>query len=158
MTGLLPGVDEDEADARMRVDSNPLVGIMAASLAAGPVCLFLLCLGDTVHAVHHGGASSYVLRSIWWGFPLLFARASLICFVATIIPNAIGSIALGMLGTILPDVRRWAVWPIAGGSIALLLPILLDGRTAPYDAFLYSAAIGATCAAICRLFTRWEPT
>jgi hypothetical protein len=70
----------------------------------------------------------------------------------------VGSIALGMLGTILPEARPWAVWPIAGGGVALLVLFLLDGPTAPHDDYLLSVMMGAACAGICRLFTRWEPS
>ncbi len=144
-----------ETDAPMRLASNPLKGSMAAALAAGPICSLLLCLDYTADAIHRGHASSGELFYIWYYFP--FLPCWLGCFVLTIIPNTIGSIALGLLGTILPEARPWAVWPIAGGGIAMLVPFLLDGRTAPHEDYLLGAAMGAACAGICRFFTRWEP-
>ena len=151
----LPSIDEGEADASRRLDSNPLKGSMAASLAAGPICSLLSCLDFTAQAFHRGRLQWGEVFYIWHNFPYL--PCWLACFVLTIIPNTIGSIALGMLGTILPEIRPWPVWPIAGGGIALLILFLLDGLTAPHDDYLLSVLMGAACAGICRLFTRWEP-
>jgi len=151
----LLGIPEGEADAHQRLDSNPLKGSMAASLAAGPICSLLLCLDFTAQAFRRGHLSWSEVFYIWHNFPYL--PCWLACFMLTIIPNTIGSIALGMLGTVLPTVKLWPVWPIAGGGIALLVLVLLDGRTAPHDDYLLSVVMGAACAGTCRLFTRWEP-
>jgi hypothetical protein len=130
---------------------------MAASLAAGPICILLFLLGSTAYLIH-GHAQSSLIFYVWREYPYpSLLRGTLFGFVASMVPNAIGSWTLGMLGTVLPIARLWAFWPIAGGGIALLVPPLLDGRSASYETYLYSAAIGAACAAICRFFTRWEP-
>jgi hypothetical protein len=154
--GRLSYIDGEEPRLRMRLDSNPLVGIMAASLAAGPISILLFLLGSTAYLIH-GHASSGELFYLWREFPILLVRGTLIGFVASIVPNAIGSMTLGMLGAILPVVRRRAFWPIAGGGIALFIPLLLEGRSVLYENCLYGAAIGGACATICRFFTRWEP-
>ena len=149
-------VDGEEPRLRMRLSSNPLVGIMAASLAAGPISILLFLLGSTAYLLHDH-ASSGELFYLWREFPMLLVRGTLIGFIASLVPNAIGSMTLGMLGVILPVARRWAFWPIAGGGVALFIPLLLEGRSVLYENCLYSAAMGAACAAICRFFTRWEP-
>lgn len=152
----LSSIDEEEPPLRMRLSSNPLVGIMAASLAAGPIGILLFLLGSTAYLIH-GHASSGELFYLWREFPILLVRGTLIGFIASFVPNAIGSMTLGMLGTVLPMARLRAFWPIAGGGIALFIPLLLESRSVLYENCLYSAAIGAACAAICRLSTRWEP-
>lgn len=146
---------EGESRSRMRLDSNPLKGSMAASLAAGPIFSLLSCLDFTAQDLRHGHLSWSEVFYIWYNFPYL--PCWLACFILTIIPNTIGSITLGMLGTILPEVRLWPVWPIAGGGLALLALFLLDGRTAPHDDYLLSVLMGAACAGTCRLFTHWQP-
>jgi hypothetical protein len=153
----LSSIDEEESRLRMRLSSNPLVGIMVASLAAGPIAILLFLLGSTVYLIHDHARSSFIFY-VWREYPYSsLPRGTLFGFVASMGPNAIGSWTLGMLGTVLPIARLWAFWPIAGGGIALFIPLLLEGRSVLYENCLYSAAIGAACAAICRFFTRWEP-
>jgi hypothetical protein len=153
----IPGIGRGEADVPMRLASNPLLGITVASLAAGPICTLLFLLGSTAYLIRDHAQSSELVY-LWREYPILaWARGTLFGFIASMVPNTIGSWTLGLLGTVLPMARLWIFWPIAGGGLASLIPLALDGLSAPHGTYVYCAAGGAACAAICRCFTRWEP-
>ena len=150
-----PG-EEFERAARMRVDSNPLVGIFAASLAAGPLVLVIVTIGMIVTNAWHGDHTLHgILADV--NYPLQAGFLSVIVgLVLSLIPNALGCMAPGLRGTILPPVRLWSAWILSGGAAGAALGLMVTGFSG-IEVLILGALVGAGCAAMCRAFTRSLP-
>lgn len=130
-----------------------LLAILIGSLAAGPIFVTAGFIGA---ALVEGSPFGEGRGSIGiGGFGLLLAISMLYGAFIALIPNAIGTILLGLLGRHIALVRHPLFWGVSGGVLGLLLGLWMNfgpdnGLT------VVMAATGALCALTCRYFVRWE--
>lgn len=133
-----------------------LIGIVVASLAAGPVFFLagiylpLVIAGSRVEEAvfFQAGADAPPL-------PLLLLLAIRYAFLPALLPLTILAAALAVLGAMWMTARAWAVWVatglLAAGLVALLFPDLWTMR----QLLIALAITGMGCTATCRAFARW---
>ena len=115
----------------------------AASLAAGPVAGFVLV------SVSFAYPDQEPFEPV--GLLAFFGLALVVGFVISVVPNLLGTIAMFLLSQRSAAARAPGCWIAAGATLAFLLAWPLDLFGAGPHLLAPFIAVGACCAAICRL-------
>ena len=141
----------------MVLGSNLFIPPLLASSVAGPLCLLFLLLLSLAEQVFSSAIppSFRDIEKVAAETANLLYPALMLGLIFSIVPNAVGTAVLGVLGKNLAGARLTSVWIMTGAIVGAAFAI----GVAPADARLiaFFATIGGTCAAICRGFTRWRP-
>ena len=92
------------------------------------------------------------------GLPLFVAInliASIVGLFCSMIPNAVGSVALASLGLSHSWARQPLTWAITGILLGWLIQLVVAGNSEGPWHLPYLAIVGGCCALICRFGTRW---
>jgi mannose/fructose/N-acetylgalactosamine-specific phosphotransferase system component IIC len=137
-----------------RTDSSCL-GVVLATLLAGPIFMFAVLLGgwlnDMGKVAFRDEATSLPIMMIIVLVPSIIVGACI-----SVLPNMIGTGMMEWLGRNNPTMRRPIAWAIAGGLSAGIPFAMLGNDPDNWISFLAIIVTGVLCALICRWPVVWD--